>query len=419
RDVWKLSPLPRGAGPGVSSEDGAHEGEEPDEGQERSDLGARLLLGQASVHEGDVASHDGQADTRPSGVREDRHREEAETDQRERDRERRHDGGLEVPILREERRTGNDDARGGDERRRAGADARGRTSELLDHLGDDVLLGLAGRHALVDRLVQLVERRDVLTEASAVEVSDATPGPPYQTARTGRLRGCTCHLSIIANARPPLLVMADWTTISSLATAGGTLVLAAATSSAVRSSNRSARIAERSLNVGMRPVLMSSRFQDAPEKVEWQDDHRAKIASGTAHVAEADGNVYLAASLRNVGAGIGVLQGWYPYGERLDASRPHPEPDAFRRQTRDLYIPPGDVGFWQGALRDSEDAAYFPVLSAIKDRLPLTVDLLYSDHEGGQRAISRLALIPRDEGDDSVWRCLVVRVWNLDRQDPR
>jgi hypothetical protein len=213
--------------------------------------------------------------------------------------------------------------------------------------------------------------------------------------------------------------MADWATISSLATAGGTLVLAAATYSAVRSSNRSARIAERSLNVGMRPVLMSSRFQDAPEKVEWQDDHRAKIAGGTAHVAEADGNVYLAASLRDVGAGIAVLQGWYPYGERLDASQPHPEPDAFRRQTRDLYIPPGDVGFWQGALRDSEDAAYFPVLSAIKDRLPLTVDLLYSDHEGGQRAISRLALIPRDEGDDCVWRCLVVRVWNLDRQDPR
>ena len=38
--------------------------------------------------------------------------------------------------------------------------------------------------------------------------------------------------------------MADWQTISSLATAGGTLVLAVATFSAVRSANRSARIAE-------------------------------------------------------------------------------------------------------------------------------------------------------------------------------
>lgn len=38
--------------------------------------------------------------------------------------------------------------------------------------------------------------------------------------------------------------VADWQTISSLATAGGTLVIAAATFSALRSSNRSARVAE-------------------------------------------------------------------------------------------------------------------------------------------------------------------------------
>ena len=38
--------------------------------------------------------------------------------------------------------------------------------------------------------------------------------------------------------------MADWATISSLATAGGTLVLAVAIFASVRSANRSARIAE-------------------------------------------------------------------------------------------------------------------------------------------------------------------------------
>jgi len=37
--------------------------------------------------------------------------------------------------------------------------------------------------------------------------------------------------------------MTDWSTIASFATAGGTLVLAGATFSAIRSSNRSARIA--------------------------------------------------------------------------------------------------------------------------------------------------------------------------------
>ena len=44
--------------------------------------------------------------------------------------------------------------------------------------------------------------------------------------------------------------MADWVTISSLATAGGTLVLAMATFASVRSANQSARVAERSLLVG-------------------------------------------------------------------------------------------------------------------------------------------------------------------------
>jgi hypothetical protein len=41
---------------------------------------------------------------------------------------------------------------------------------------------------------------------------------------------------------------------------------------------------------------------------------------------------------------------------------------------------------------------------------------LVSDHEGGQRAISRFGLFP---GQASVWMFSVVRHWNLDRIDPR
>ena len=48
--------------------------------------------------------------------------------------------------------------------------------------------------------------------------------------------------------------MADWVTISSLATAGGTLALAGATYASVRSSNRSARLAELALQEQRRPV---------------------------------------------------------------------------------------------------------------------------------------------------------------------
>ncbi|MBO0789284.1 MAG: hypothetical protein J2P33_24745, partial [Actinobacteria bacterium] len=63
--------------------------------------------------------------------------------------------------------------------------------------------------------------------------------------------------------------MADWQTISSLATAAGTLVLAVATFSAVRSSNRSARIAEAALRTGLRPLLIQSRTVDPELKVVW------------------------------------------------------------------------------------------------------------------------------------------------------
>ncbi len=41
--------------------------------------------------------------------------------------------------------------------------------------------------------------------------------------------------------------MTDWVTISSLATAGGTLVLAVATFSSVKSADRSARVPEQSV----------------------------------------------------------------------------------------------------------------------------------------------------------------------------
>src|SRR5438552_15148988 len=89
--------------------------------------------------------------------------------------------------------------------------------------------------------------------------------------------------------------MADWTTISALATAGGTLVLALATFASVRSANRAARVAERSLLVGLRPLLVPSRLDDPPQKVTFVEG-RYLVAPGGAAVAEADdGAVLLAA----------------------------------------------------------------------------------------------------------------------------
>jgi hypothetical protein len=217
--------------------------------------------------------------------------------------------------------------------------------------------------------------------------------------------------------------MADTGTIASLATAGGTLVLAVATFASTRSANRAARISEQSLKVGLRPVLFSARPQDPDQKVGYGDEHWVALRGGLAIAQEADGNVYLAMPLRNVASGIAVLHGWYLWPRRAGLEDPHPDVGDFRTQTRDLYVPAGDISFWQAALRDSDDELYEPVRQAIDTGAPLSVDLLYGDHEGGQRTITRFYLVPRhgDVEDDEPWLrlCSVSRHWNLDRADPR
>jgi hypothetical protein len=213
--------------------------------------------------------------------------------------------------------------------------------------------------------------------------------------------------------------MTDWATAASLATAGATLVLAVGTFASVRSANRAARTAERALLAGLRPVLAPSRLEDPPDKIMWADEHWARLSGGGASIELVDGRVYLAMSLRNVGAGIAVLQAWHPTPD-YRPGQPHTELDQFRRQGRDLYVPAGGMGFWQAAVRDRDDVFYAGVVAAIQQRRRFAIEVLYSDHEGGQRTISLFSVTPRDADDDpSRWLCSVGRHWNLDRPDPR
>jgi hypothetical protein len=212
------------------------------------------------------------------------------------------------------------------------------------------------------------------------------------------------------------LAALDWPTVASLATAAGTLVLAIATFGSVRSANRSARIAELALQEQRRPVLVQSRLDDPLQKIMFVDSHWVQVPGGRA-VAEHDENtVYLAMSLRNVGAGIGVLQGWVARAGLQTGQVPPVAEEDFRRQTRDLYIPVGDVGLWQGALRDPTDDAHTPIADAVDQHQTITIDLLYSDQVGGQRTISRFMLAP--VGEDG-WLASVGRHWYLDRDGPR
>ena len=221
----------------------------------------------------------------------------------------------------------------------------------------------------------------------------------------------------------PIPIAVDWPTIASLATAAGTLVLAVATFSSVRFGQRSTLIAERStalaeraLLLGLRPVLAPARVVDPPETVRFGEGRMVRVEGGMAAVEREGENYYLVIPLRNVGNGLAVLQAWRLLAQRPRLDDPHADPAEHRPQTRDLYVPAGDTGFWQGAIRDPDDPFRDGLREAFETGEVLTVDLLYGDHEGGQPTISRFVLTREQDGN---WRPGVVRHWPLEAPDPR
>jgi hypothetical protein len=216
-----------------------------------------------------------------------------------------------------------------------------------------------------------------------------------------------------------VLVSTDWATLASFATAFGTLVLAIATFASIRSANRSARIAEAAFEANLRPVLVTSRLEDPVQKIRWVDNHWALLEGSRGTVELVDGNIYLAISLRNAGSGLAVAVGWSLFPDFALSDVPHHEVDQFRMQTRDLYIAPNDIGFWQAAIRESSDPDYATLRRHIEDNESFTVELLYGDHEGGQRTITRFGMIPFPTGEEVRWYPSVALHWNLDRPDPR
>jgi hypothetical protein len=216
-----------------------------------------------------------------------------------------------------------------------------------------------------------------------------------------------------------MVASTDWSTIATLATAVGTLVLAVATFAAVRSANRAARVAEAAYQVNLRPVLVPSRLQDPVQKVRWMDDHWAHLDGGQGSAELIDGSIYLAISVRNVGAGIAVPFGWTLREGASTGDVPHAEPEQFRAHVRDLWVAPSDTGFWQAAIRNSSDPDHLWLSRAVSDRHAFTVEVLYGDNDGGQRTITRFAMVPFSSQHGCRWYPTVSRHWNLDRPDPR
>jgi hypothetical protein len=211
--------------------------------------------------------------------------------------------------------------------------------------------------------------------------------------------------------------MTDWATISSIATAGGTLVLAVATFNSTRSANASARVAERSLLAAQRPILIPSREDDPPEQLRFIDDVILRLPGHSGIAKLKDGNLYLGMALRNGGSGLAVIHSWRV---ETDFDRRQDRPTdlgSFRPQTRDLYIPAGSSGFWQGAIRERDDPDYEALRAIVERGERVFVDVIYGDYEGGQRTIARFTVPSRK--DESGARIDASRYWNLDGHDPR
>jgi hypothetical protein len=218
--------------------------------------------------------------------------------------------------------------------------------------------------------------------------------------------------------------VADWATISSLATGGGTLILAIATFGSVRSAHRSARVAELSLAAGLRPVLTPSREDDPTERVRFGDRQILRVEGHGGAAIHTNDTVYMAMGVRNGGAGLAVIHGWRVEPRRSPQDRDwtgerRPDVDDFRRQQIDIYVPAGDVGYWIGALRNPAEEGYRQLVQAAGSEEGLQLDLLYGDHEGGQRTIVRFILSSWPEDDREGKRAYAVRYWNIDRDDPR
>lgn len=209
----------------------------------------------------------------------------------------------------------------------------------------------------------------------------------------------------------------NWGIAASLATAIGTLVLAVATFLSIRTAIRSNRTADRALRQGLRPILLPSLYTDPIQKIRYVDDHWLQVPGGRGVLDVTPTAAYLGLSVRNIGPGPAVIDGW----DVLTTARDHRRPIRdYHLMTRDLYVPAGAHGYVQIAGRDPAAPAYACLARAAQDPKPFAVDVLYGDIDESQHYVIRIALtvVPGAGDDGRVWALNEVRHWTLSEAVP-
>ena len=159
--------------------------------------------------------------------------------------------------------------------------------------------------------------------------------------------------------------MTDWTTVSSLTTGAGTLVLAVATFAAVRSANRAARVAGGS-SVG-RPAAAAGALAPGRRRPEGVLRRRQGRATGRRRAvprkSTAATSTWASRCATPAGASRYCMAGGSRPARRPSRAGRRRKPSG--RTTRDIFIAPNDVGFWQAAFRDSADRQYDEAVGAV------------------------------------------------------
>ena len=102
---------------------------------------------------------------------------------------------------------------------------------------------------------------------------------------------------------------------------------------------------------------------------------------------------------------------WMDFDPQPSLDKP-PDLGLFNAQQRHLFVPPGDVGYWQGAIRteDTDRGDRETLRRAIEHRKRLALFLRYSDQDGGHDTLTRFTLMPDENGD---WLFGIGRHWTL------
>ena len=184
--------------------------------------------------------------------------------------------------------------------------------------------------------------------------------------------------------------MADTSTIASLATAGGTLVLAMATFSSTRSANRSAAHHRAGAQGGAAPgaVQRSSAGSAAEGRI------RATITGSCCATGSRPCRSPRRTCISRSRCAMSP-PGWPcctagtfgPSGWRRTPRRPRSRSFAGSRAT--CMCPPATSASGRRRYAIPAMPLYEPLREAIAARSAICVDILYGDHEGGQRTITR------------------------------